>query len=123
MNYYSRLADAVVLLHALFILFVVFGGALAVWRWPLRWLHLPALVWGAGILLVHGICPLTPLENRFREQAGQAPYAGSFIDHYLLPLIYPPGLTPDTQGLLAAGLLAINAGLYLWAWRRHHRPR
>lgn len=119
----ALLADLIVVAHALFIAFVVFGGALAVWRWPLRWLHLPALLWGVGILSVHGVCPLTPLENHFRELAGEAGYAGGFIDHYLMPLIYPPGLTDPVQGLLAAALLAINCGLYLWAWRRHHRRR
>lgn len=119
----ALLADLVVLLHALFIAFVVFGGALAVWRWPLRWLHWPALAWGLGILWVHGVCPLTPLENRLRAQAGETAYDGGFIDHYLLPLIYPPGVTPETQGLLAGALIVINAGLYLWAWWRHHRAR
>jgi len=116
----ALLADAVLLLHGLFILFVVFGAALAVWRWRLRWLHLPALAWGSWILASGGICPLTPLENRLRLQAGEAGYSGSFIDHYLMPLIYPEGLE-QLQGLFGALLLGINLGLYLWAWRRHHR--
>ncbi|AXQ31563.1 DUF2784 domain-containing protein [Solimonas sp. K1W22B-7] len=118
---YALLADAVVAFHFCFILFAVFGGLLAAWRWKLRWLHLPALAWAAGIISLHGICPLTPLENHFRELAGQQGYAGGFIDHYLLPLIYPPGLTPATQLWLAVLLVTFNAGLYLWAWRR--RPR
>lgn len=120
---YAVLADAVVLLHFLFILFAVFGAALVVWRWRLRWLHLPVLAWAAGILMVHGLCPLTPLENSLRARAGQAGYDGGYIDHYLMPLIYPPGLTPGLQVVLASLLLALNLGLYLWAWRRHHRPR
>ncbi|MBL8424926.1 MAG: DUF2784 domain-containing protein, partial [Candidatus Accumulibacter phosphatis] len=77
------LADGIVVLHCLFIAFVVLGGVLAL-RWPrLAWVHLPAACWGAAIELSGWICPLTPLENRFRQAAGEAGYAGSFIDHYL----------------------------------------
>jgi hypothetical protein len=119
---YALLADAVVAFHFGFILFAVFGALLAVWRWKLRWLHLPALAWAAGIISLHGICPLTPLENHLRELAGQQGYEGGFIDHYLLPLIYPAGLTPTLQLWLAALLVGFNGALYLWAWRRHH-PR
>ena len=86
-------ADAVLLLHALFIVFAVFGAALF-WRWPrLVWLHAPALAWAAFVEFSGRICPLTPLENHWREAAGQQGYRGGFIDHYLMPLIYPAGLT------------------------------
>jgi hypothetical protein len=114
-------ADAVLILHLLFILWALFGG-FAVWRW--RWLmalHLPALAWGVWIELSHGVCPLTPLENALRIKAGQAGYPGGFIEHYLVALIYPAGLTPTLQWLLAAGLLAVNLLIYLGLWRRRRR--
>lgn len=118
---HALLADAVVAFHFCFILFAVFGALAVAWRWKLRWLHLPVLAWAAGIMTVHGVCPLTPLENQLRESAGQAGYEGGFIDHYLVPLIYPPGLTPGIQRALAALLVVSNLGLYLWAWRRAAR--
>ena len=116
-------ADAVLLLHLGFILFVLLGGVLAVhWRWaPL--LHLPAAAWGVYIELSGGLCPLTPLENRLRIAAGDAGYAGGFIEHYLLALIYPAGLTQDVQYVLAAIVVGVNALAYGWVWRRRRRPR
>jgi hypothetical protein len=115
----SLAADLVVLLHFAFILFAVFG-ALLLLRWPrLAWLHLPALAWAAGIMMVGGVCPLTPLEQRLRAQAGQAGYEGGFIEHYIMPLIYPPGLTREAQLAGAALLLAANSAVYaLWLRRR-----
>ena len=116
-------ADAVLLLHLGFILFVLLGGVLAVrWRWaPL--LHLPAAAWGVYIELSGGLCPLTPLENRLRIAAGDAGYAGGFIEHYLLALIYPAGLTQDVQYVLAAIVVGVNALAYGWVWRRRRRRR
>ena len=103
------------------IAFVVTGGFLSLrWRWlPLA--HLPALAWGIWIELSGGICPLTPLENRLRAEAGEAGYGGGFVANYLVPLIYPPGLTSSTQWALGAGLVAVNLiayALYLRAVRR-----
>lgn len=118
---YALAADAVLALHALFILFAALGGLLAAWR---RWwalLHLPAAAWAAWIELSGGICPLTPLENHFRRLAGGTPYAGGFIERYLLPLVYPPGLTPEVQWLLAAVLIALNVAIYAWVLRRARR--
>ena len=114
-------ADAVLLLHLGFILFVLLGGVLAVrWRWaPL--LHLPAVAWGVYIELSGGLCPLTPLENRLRIAAGDAGYAGGFIEHYLLPLIYPAGLTTEIQYVLAAIVLGVNALAYAWVWSARRR--
>ena len=116
-------ADAVLLLHLGFILVVLLGGVLAVrWRWaPL--LHLPAVAWGVYIELSGGLCPLTPLENRLRIAAGDAGYAGGFIEHYLLALIYPAGLTQDVQYVLAAIVVGVNALAYGWVWRRRRRRR
>ena len=114
-------ADLVVLLHGAFVLFVALGGLL-VWRWPrLAWLHLPAVAWGALIEFTGWICPLTPLEQHLRQVVGQAGYAGGFIDHYLLALLYPAGLTREMQWALGAGVLMVNGavyGLLLGRWAR-----
>lgn len=114
-------ADALVLLHLVFILFVL-GGGLLLLRWPrLAWLHLPAVAWGAVVELCHLLCPLTPWENQLRRAAGQAGYDGGFVEHYLIPLIYPAGLTPQIQLWLGALVLLVNGAVYgwlLWRWRR-----
>ncbi len=114
-------ADLVVSFHAAFILFAVFG-ALLVLRWPrVAWLHLPALAWAGGIMIIGGICPLTPIENRLRDAAGGTAYAGGFIDHYIVPLIYPPGLTHAMQLGGAAVLLGLNGAVYGRAWQLRRR--
>lgn len=114
-------ADLVVLLHGAFALFVALGGLL-VWRWPrLAWPHLPAVAWGALIEFTGGICPLTPLEQHLHQVIGQAGYTGGFIDHYLLTLLYPAGLTREMQWALGAGVLMVNGavyGLLLGRWAR-----
>jgi hypothetical protein len=115
------LADAVVVIHFAFIVLVIFGGLLAVWRWRLAWLHLPALAWGIWIQFTGQICPLTPLENRLRVMGGGAGYDGGFIDHYLLALIYPDGLTRTLQLGLGLGLIVFNVLVYTWAWWRRRR--
>jgi hypothetical protein len=115
---FHLLADAVLLLHLGFILFVV-GGALLVARKPrLAPLHLLAAVWGFGIEASGAVCPLTWLELRLRGLAGEAGYSGGFIEHYVVALIYPAGLTRATQILLGAGVLLLNAAVYAWLWRR-----
>ncbi len=111
----SLAADAVLVLHLAFILLAVFGGVLVLWYPKIAWLHLPALVWAVWIAATHGICPLTPLENSLRRAAGEAGYSGTFIDHYVMPLIYPTGLTPTHQTWIAIVLAASNALLYGWA--------
>ncbi|WP_354682722.1 DUF2784 domain-containing protein [Cupriavidus necator] len=116
------LADLVVVVHGLFILFVVAGGLLVL-RWPrLAWVHLPAAVWGVLIEWLGWICPLTPLENTLRQAAGQAGYSGGFVERYLLPLIYPAGLTPAVQLWLGLVVLVVNVAIYAvwWRRRRHH---
>lgn len=116
------LADAVLLVHLAFIAFVVAGGLLAV-RWrrvPL--LQLPAALWGVFIELSGGVCPLTPLENALRRQAGASGYAGSFVEHYLLPVVYPGSLPPPVQVALAALVVAANAIVYAHVHRRRRRP-
>jgi hypothetical protein len=118
---YRALADAVLLLHLGFILFVVFGALLVARRRHWLWLHLAAAAWGVFVETSGAFCPLTWAELRFRGLAGEAGYQGGFIDHYLLPLIYPAGLTRDAQIMLGLGVLAVNAIMYTWIWRR--RPR
>jgi len=118
---YRVLADLVLVLHFAFILFAIFGGLLVLRRLRVIWLHLPALAWGATIVGLGAICPLTPLENALRSMAGQQAYAGSFLEHYLLIAIYPPGLTREVQVLLAAGLVILNVIIYFLVWRRYRR--
>jgi hypothetical protein len=112
------LADAVLLLHLGFILFVVLGGFLVLRRPQFAWVHVPVFLWGAAIEFGGWICPLTPLEQWLRERGGEAAYSGGFIEHYLTALIYPAGLTRNIQLLIGAGVLAINAAIYLRLWQR-----
>lgn len=118
------LADVVVVFHLVFVAFAVAGGLLALrWRW-MPWLHLPVLGWAALVEFTGWICPLTPLENHLRAAGGAAGYAGGFIEHYLLPMLYPAGLTRELQWVLGGGLLAFNAVVYavlLWRGRRRRR--
>jgi hypothetical protein len=118
---WSALADGLVVVHFAFTAFVIFGGFLT-WRWPwLALLHLPALAWGCWIELSHAICPLTPLENHWRQLAGEAGYREGFLAHYLVRVLYPPGLTWHIQWLLAALLLALNVVAYAGLLRRRLR--
>jgi hypothetical protein len=117
------LADAVLVVHALFLAWVVFG-ALAVWRWPwLAVLHLPAVAWGLWIETSGGVCPLTPLENSLRHAAGEDGYSGGFIEHYVGGVIYPAGLTRTAQWVAAGVLAVINAVPYGLMIRRMVRTR
>ena len=109
---WRALADAVVVFHLAFVAFVIFGGFLG-WRWrKILLAHIPALAWGIWVELSGQICPLTYLENHLRHLAGQAGYAGGFISHYLLSVLYPPGLTRTDQWALAGLLIALNALAY-----------
>ena len=112
------LADLTLILHLLFILFAIFGGLLCLHRFRWAWLHLPALAWGVWIELSGGICPLTPLENHLRHLASEEGYRGDFVAHYLLPLIYPQGLTQEAQWALGVLLLTINSCIYLYVLRK-----
>ena len=110
-------ADSLVLFHLGFILFVLFGGLLALkWR-PVMWLHLPAAAWGVAVEVFHLPCPLTRWENLLRQLAGQEGYGGGFIEHYVLALIYPAGLTPQIQLGLGALVLLVNLTVYGWIIR------
>jgi hypothetical protein len=114
----ALLADAVLVLHGLFILWAVLGAIAVAWRPWLMALHLPAAAWAVWISVSGGHCPLTPLEQSLRRAAGQAGYEGGFVAHYIEPLIYPPELTLDAQLVFGAAVLAINLALYAWAAHR-----
>ena len=114
-------ADIIVALHFLFVAFVVLGGLLAL-RWPrIAWLHVPAVIWGALVEFTGWICPLTPLENRLRRASGESGYQGDFIAHYILPVLYPNGLTRRDQLVLGGVALGINLLIYTLAVMRHRR--
>jgi hypothetical protein len=113
-------ADGVVVLHLAFILFVFLGG-LTLFRWPrLVWIHVPAALWGGLVEFTGAPCPLTPLENLLRRAGNDPGYGGGFVDHYIVPIVYPPGLTRDTQLVLGGLILAINLVIYYRLIRRRH---
>jgi hypothetical protein len=118
---YGRLAELVVVLHFCFVLFVLFGGALAL-RWPkMVWLHLPAAAWGALISFAGWVCPLTPLEKWLRRQGGAAGYEGGFVEHYILPVLYPRGLTHEVQIALGVIVILLNVVIYRHVYRQFRR--
>ena len=120
--FYRLAADTVLVVHLAFIVFVVFGGLLALrWRW-MPWVHLPAAVYGAAIEFIGWTCPLTPLENHLRERAGQDGYPGGFVEHYLLAVIYPAGLTESVQIALGTAVIVVNVVIYAVVWRRTRTP-
>lgn len=114
-------ADAVLLLHLGFIAFMVFGALLVIrWRWIIV-AHLPAVAWGAFVEWTGWICPLTPIENQLRSEAGRSTYGGGFVEHYLLRIIYPDGLTREARFFLAGLVIAVNVAIYGWVLYRRHR--
>ena len=115
---YRLLADATVLAHVGFVVFAVLGGLLVVcWR-RLAWAHVPAVLWAAAVEFGGWVCPLTPLENWFRARAGLARYGSGFVEHYILPVLYPPALTREVQVVLGVSVLVVNVGIYCWVvWR------
>ena len=120
---YRALADLVLVVHFAFVLFVVFGGLLAL-RWPrLAWVHIPVALYGALIEFVGFICPLTPLEIWLRRLGGEAGYEGGFIERYITAALYPTGLTREIQLALGLGVLVLNAIVYAFVWRRWKGPR
>jgi hypothetical protein len=120
---YGLLADLVVGLHVVFVTFVVLGGLLVL-RWPkVAYLHLPAAIWGAAIEFAGWICPLTPLERHLRRLAGESAYSTGFIEHYILPLLYPAALTRNIQVLLGLFVIAVNLAIYAYVFQRRRRQR
>ena len=121
---FGALADLIVVLHLAFVVFVIAGGLLAA-RWPrLAWLHLPAAAWGAWIEIAGRVCPLTPLENWLRRRSGGAGYESDFVEHYVLPVLYPAGLTRETQWWLGGLVVVVNLAVYgAVVWSRLRRGR
>lgn len=120
---YSIAAHVVMLIHFAFVCFVV-AGALLILKWPrLIYIHLPAMVWAVLLEFRSWICPLTPLEQVLRKAAGEQGYSTGFLEHYLLPILYPEGLTWDIQILLGSLLLAVNLIIYFFLGLRHLRKR
>ena len=111
-------ANVVVLTHLGFILFVTLGGLLLLRSRKWAWIHLPAIIWGSIVELKGWICPLTPLENWLREKGGYEIYREAFIEHYIMPIIYPDGYTREFQLLLGVLVIVINLSLYIWAYHR-----
>ena len=120
---YGILADIVVLLHAAFVIFAVFGGFLVLrWR-QVAWLHIPAVLWAALVELIDWICPLTPLENLLLHRAGKIVYQSDFIEQYLIQALYPDVLTRELQIALGVMVLCINVAIYGWIWVRAKSQR
>ena len=115
---YRLMADIVVVIHFAFTIFVLLGGILAIWWRKVVWLHIPAAVWGALIEFAGWICPLTPLENRLRVKGGEAGYPGGFVEKYILPVIYPEGLTREIQIILGVLVITVNLVIY---WKIFHK--
>ena len=120
---FRYLADALVVFHLAFVAFVLLGALLVAWKRWVVWLHLPAIVWGALVEINAWMCPLTPWEQHLRRAAGQSGYEGGFVEHYLLPILYPPGLEPRIQVALGMVVIVLNAGLYGWLLWRHRTRR
>lgn len=120
---YRVLADVLVVLHLLFVLFVVLGGLLVLRRRRWAWAHLPAAVWGALIEFGNWVCPLTPLENRLRLLGGEAGYRGGFVEEYVIPLLYPGQLTRTHQIVLGCLVVFANLLVYVWVYRKAWRKR
>ena len=109
----SLLADLVLAVHATFLLFVVLGGLLVLWKPRIAWVHIPCAMWGAWVELVGWICPLTPLEVDLRIRAGEVGYGGGFIERYVTAVLYPQGLTREIQIGLGIAVIAVNIIVYI----------
>ncbi len=117
---YSILAELVLVVHFLFILYVVLGALLVLkWHWTV-FIHIPAAFWGALIMFMGWICPLTPLENRLRRLGGDEGYMEGFIEHYIWPIVYPEALTRELQIYLGIGVVIVNLVIYgiVVVWKR-----
>jgi hypothetical protein len=116
------LADLLVVIHLAFVVFVVAGGLLVL-RWPkVAWAHLPAAAWGAVVEITGWICPLTPLENWLRTRSGSEVYAGDFVARYVMPALYPDGLTRESQLLMGCAVVVLNIAIYALVLRRRAPP-
>jgi len=115
-NWYAIAADIIVILHFAFVVFVLLGGVLLLWWRKLVWIHLPAVIWGIMIEFTGWICPLTPYENKFRQQAGLEMYDGDFVMRYIMPVLYPEDLTRSLQVAFGLVVLVINVICYYYVF-------
>jgi len=120
---YRIAADGLLVLHLVFVLFALLGGLLVLRTPRFAWLHLPAVAWAAFVEFTGRLCPLTPLEVALRQAAGDAGYAGDFLEHYLVAVIYPEGLTHNVQIILGATVLVVNVAIYAAVLRRSRLRR
>jgi len=120
---YRFLADLTLMLHLVFILFVLCGGFLCLFRPAMAWIHLPAVCWGIWVEWAAGTCPLTPLENHFRRLASEEGFTGGFIEHYLMPVLYPARLDSSLQWVLGAVVLIVNLLVYRVVFNRARNSR
>lgn len=120
---WGLVADAILVVHLGFVLFALLGGLLAAWWRGFLLLHPPAAVWAIFVELTGRGCPLTGWEQQLRLRAGEAGYSVGFVEHYLLPLLYPDWLTLPVQYVLAGVVLIVNLAVYAWVWRRWRRHR
>ena len=121
--FYKFLADLVVVLHSFFVLFVLLGGFLVLLKPSVAWYHLPAVFWAAWLEFSGWICPLTPLENLLRQKGGVAGYNVGFVEHYIVPILYPTSLTRQMQFTLGMIVLSLNIGVYFIVWMRMRKLR
>ena len=121
--FYNFLADLVVVLHSFFVLFVLLGGFLVLWKPSVAWYHLPAVFWAAWLEFSGWICPLTPLENLLRQKGGVAGYNVGFVEHYIVPILYPTSLTRQMQFTLGMIVICLNIGVYFIVWMRMRKLR
>jgi hypothetical protein len=116
--HYNFFADLVLILHSFFVLFVLLGGFFVPWKSSVAWYHIPAVIWAVCLEFAGWICPLTPLENMLRERGGVAGYDTGFIEHYIVPILYPASLSRQMQIYLGLIVLSINTGIYFTLWMR-----
>lgn len=121
--WFQLAADLTLIAHLLFIVFVLFGGLLALHRKLWIWFHFPAILWALWVEWAGKTCPLTPLENHFRQLASAQRYSESFVEHYLVPLIYPDTLTVSMQLALGGIVLLANIFVYLYVFQRENKTR
>jgi hypothetical protein len=106
------LGNLVLAFHFAFVVFSVLGGFLVLWKRWITWFHVPSVLWSSLVNLFSRVCPLTPLENRFRHLVGQAGYEGGFIQHYIAPLVYPGGMPRRLELIAGFSVLIWNIFVY-----------
>ena len=115
---YELAAEIILIIHFLFIIFVIFGALLFFVAKKIVFIHIPAIIWGTYIELTHSICPLTYLENWFLHKANLTTYSEGFIQNYLVPIVYPVSLTKDLQIYLGITLIVINIIIYAFIFNK-----